>query len=43
VMAGGRGDDCVNGGAGTDYSIQYLYTQPNGNDDSHSLMFRYDY
>jgi Ca2+-binding RTX toxin-like protein len=43
VLIGGPADDCVRGGSGADESVQYLYTEPNGNDDSHSVLFRYEY
>ncbi len=42
LMFGGPGDDCVNGGAGYDESIVWLYID-NGNDDSYSVQFRYQY
>ena len=43
VMAGGPGDDCILGGAGDDESILWLYSVQNGNDDSYSVQFRYQY
>jgi hypothetical protein len=43
VLAGGPGDDCIIGGAGKNESVQYLYSQSNGNDDSYSVAYRYDY
>ena len=43
TLIGGRGDDCIIGGAGDDVTIQYLYTIPNGNDDSYSADARYEY
>jgi Ca2+-binding RTX toxin-like protein len=43
VMAGGRGDDCIVGGAGADESVLWMFTVPNGHDDSYSVAFRYEY
>jgi Ca2+-binding RTX toxin-like protein len=43
VLAGGPGDDCILGGPGDDESVLWLYTVPNGTDDSHSVTFRYEY
>jgi len=42
-MAGGPDDDCIVGGAGADHSVLWMFTVPNGNDDSHSVAFRYMY
>lgn len=43
LLAGGPGDDCVVGGAGNDESVLWLYSVPNGDDDSYSVQFRYEY
>jgi Ca2+-binding RTX toxin-like protein len=43
VLAGGPDDDCIIGGAGADDSVLFIYTAPNGNDDSHSVNLRYQY
>ena len=42
-LAGERDDDCIIGGAGDDYSVLFLYSQPNGTDDDSSVAYRYDY
>jgi Ca2+-binding RTX toxin-like protein len=43
VIGGGPGDDCILGGPGDDESILWLYTVQNGNDESSSVQFRYQY
>ena len=42
-LTGGRGDDCLVGGAGVNFSGLFEYTMPNGNDENHSVAFRYLY
>jgi Ca2+-binding RTX toxin-like protein len=42
-LAGAAGDDCILGGAGNDYSVLWVYTAPNGTDDTYSASFRYEY
>jgi hypothetical protein len=43
ILAGAQDDDCILGGAGADESVLFYYTVPNGNDDSYSVSFAYQY
>ena len=43
VLVGAADDDCIIGGAGVDDSVLFIYTSPNGTDDSHSVRARYQY
>jgi Ca2+-binding RTX toxin-like protein len=43
VMGGGPDDDCIIGGAGDDESVLWVFSVENGNDDSYSVAFRYQY
>ena len=43
VLAGGPGDDCIIGGAGDDDSVLWVFSQPNGTDESYSVAYFYQY
>jgi Ca2+-binding RTX toxin-like protein len=43
VMGGGPDDDCILGGTGFNQSVLWEYTVENGNDESHSVVFKYEY
>jgi Ca2+-binding RTX toxin-like protein len=43
VLVGGPDDDCIIGGAGSDTSVLFMYTSPNGTDENHSVTARYQY
>lgn len=43
LLAGGPADDCILGGAGADHSVQWVFSVPNGNDDTYSATVRYEY
>ena len=43
ILAGAQDDDCILGGAGADVSVLFCYTVPNGNDESYSVAYRYEY
>ena len=43
ILTGAQDDDCILGGAGADEAVLFYYTVPNGNDDSYSVAFRYEY
>ena len=43
ILAGAQDDDCILGGAGADESVLFYYTVPNGNDDSYSVAYSYQY